>query len=144
MSLTSGQSGEPFDLVIEAGKVREFARATRSSNPAYRATAGAAPVTFLMSSELWTGPENAPWGDSPPSYERLLHGEQEFTFFGTPPRIGDHLTGITRVGKLYTKEGSRGGTMSFIETVTEYRRQGTDYVIAEVRSTLIVTGKAAS
>ena len=31
----SGQTGEPFDMVVERGKVREFARATKSQNPEY-------------------------------------------------------------------------------------------------------------
>jgi N-terminal half of MaoC dehydratase len=144
MASTSGQSGKPFDMAIEAGKVREFARATRSHNPDYQRPTGPAPVTFLMSSEFWTGPDNAPWGDSPPSFERLLHGEQEFVFPGAPPQVGDQLTGVVRIDKIYTKEGGRGGTMTFIETVTEYRRQGTAAIVAEVRSTLIQTSKPAT
>ncbi|MDQ1493450.1 MAG: hypothetical protein QOJ23_5964, partial [Actinomycetota bacterium] len=30
-----GNSGKPFRVVVEEGKVREFARAVKSSNPAY-------------------------------------------------------------------------------------------------------------
>ena len=37
-----GAKGEPFELVIERGKVREFARAVASSDPAY--VRDAAPV----------------------------------------------------------------------------------------------------
>ena len=30
-----GRTGEPFTMVVELGKIREFARATKSRNPAY-------------------------------------------------------------------------------------------------------------
>ena len=30
-----GETGEAFDLTVERGKVREFARATKSENPEY-------------------------------------------------------------------------------------------------------------
>lgn len=137
-------TGKPYQMMIETGKVREFARATKSSHPDYQAPSATAPVTFLMASEFWTRPENAPWGDNPPSFERLLHGEQEFIFPGVPPRVGDQLSGVMRVDKVYTKEGGRGGTMTFIETVTEYRRPDSDDLVAEVRATLIETSKPAS
>jgi hypothetical protein len=142
--LVSDQRGKPFDLWVETGKIREFAVATGSRDPAYAEPQPVSPPTFLMTSNFWMRSENAPWGDSPPNFQRLLHGEQEFVFHGPPPRAGTHLVGEMRVDRRYTKEGKRGGTLSFVETVTEYRDADSGKVLAEVRATLIETSKAAT
>ena len=141
-----GGTGKPFRMVVEEGKVREFARATKTSNPAYLADGhpqATSPVTFLASSAFWQGPEHSPWGGQKLNFERILHGEQEFTFPGPPPAAGTVLTGQSRIDRVYDKEGKRGGTMTFVEVVTEYRDEsGT--VVAESRSTIIETSQAPS
>ena len=137
----AGTAGKPFTMHVELGKLREFARATKSHNPAYlEAEQPVAPVTFLMTAAFWQGPENRPNG-GPRSYERVLHGEQEFVFSGEPPRAGAVLTGRSRIDRVYEKEGRRGGTMTFTETVTEYRDEQ-DRLVAETRSTVIETSRA--
>jgi hypothetical protein len=72
---------------------------------------------------------------------RLLHGGQEYVFHGPPPRARTELTFQTRVDKIYEKEGKRGGTMTFVEAVTEFR-DASGRLVAEARSTAIETGKA--
>jgi hypothetical protein len=131
-------------MLIELGKIREFAQATRSSNPAYlRSPDPVSPPTFLATSKFWSGPESNPMGGNAVNRARLLHGEQEFVFHGPPPRAGARLTGVTRVDKIYEKQGKRGGTMMFAETVTEFRDEsGT--LVAESRTTLIETSKPAT
>ena len=42
-------------------------------------------------------------------------------FPGPPPAAGAELTAQTRVAEIYEKEGKRGGTMTFVVTVTEFR-----------------------
>jgi hypothetical protein len=140
-----GSTGQPFEMVVELGKVREFARATLSSNPEYFATREpVSPPTFLQTMWFWAGEEHSPWpGGQRPPFERLLHGEQEFVFPGPPPSAGTHLTGVQRIDKVYTKQGSRGGEMAFTEVVTEFRDDD-DVVVAEVRATLIETSKPTS
>jgi hypothetical protein len=138
------EGGLPFDLWVETGKVREFAVATGSRDPAYAEAQPVSPPTFLMTANFWMTSENGPWGDSPPNFERLLHGEQEFVFHAPPPRAGTHLVGTMRIDRRYTKEGKKGGTMSFVETVTEYTEAGSSEVLVEVRATLIETSKAAT
>jgi hypothetical protein len=141
-----GRVGEPFAMVVELGKVREFARATKSRNPAYDGAPGdrpVAPATFLMSSAFWTGPASDPWQGVDRNFERLLHGEQEFVFQGAPPRAGDVLTGRSRIDRVYTKQGKRGGSMQFTETVTDYR-DAAGRLVAEVRSTSIETAQATT
>ena len=137
-----GGTGKPFRVVVEEGKVREFARATKSSNPDYLGEGPAtSPVTFLTSSAFWQGPENSPWGDTPLNFERVLHGEQEFVFPGPPPPPGTVLNAEARIDKVYEKEGKRGGTMTFVEVVYEYRDES-GAVVAESRSTIIETSQA--
>ena len=123
--------------------MREFARAVKSSNPAYVADGPQAtsPPTFLAASTFWQGHESSPWGDTRLNWERILHGEQEFTFPGPPPAAGTELTAEARIDRVYEKEGKRGGTMRFAEMVTEYKDQ-TGTVVAESRTTMIETGKA--
>lgn len=139
-----GNTGKEFRVVVEEGKLREFARATKSSNPAYLGEAPAtSPVTFLASSVFWQGPEHSPWGGAALNWERILHGEQEFTFPGPPPAAGTVLTGQARIDRVYEKEGKRGGTMTFVEVVTEYR-DDSGTVVAASRSTIIETSQAPS
>jgi hypothetical protein len=129
-------------MVVERGKIREFARATKSSNPEYlEGERPLSPVTFLAASAFWQDEANSPWGGGPRNFERLLHGEQEFVFFGEPPRAGAVLTGVSRIDRVYEKEGRRGGVMEFTETVTEFR-DPTGKLVAESRSTAIITGQA--
>lgn len=140
-----GNRGKPFRVVVEEGKVREFARAVKSSNPAYVAEGqpqATSPVTFLASSVFWQGsPEASPWGDAELNWERILHGEQEFVFPGPPPAAGTELTAEARIDRVYEKEGKRGGTMTFVDAVTEYR-DPSGAVVAESRSTIIETSQA--
>ena len=138
-----GNRGQPFRVVVEEGKVREFARAVKSSNPAYVASGPQAtsPPTFLASSAFWQGPESSPWGGVKLNWQRILHGEQEFVFPGPPPAAGTELTAEARIDRVFEKEGKRGGTMTFAEVVTEYR-DSSGAVVAESRSTVIETAKA--
>ena len=74
---------------------------------------------------------------------RLLHGGQEYIFHGPPPRAGDELTVQTRVAEVYEKEGKRGGSMTFVVTVAEFRDE-TGKLRVEARSTAIQTGRPAT
>ena len=138
-----GNRGQPFRMVIEEGKVREFARAVKSSNAAYVGDGPqpTSPPTFLASSTFWQGSEHSPWGGASLNWERILHGEQEFVFPGPPPAAGTELTAEARIDRVYEKEGKRGGAMTFVELVTEYR-DPSGAVVAESRSTIIETSQA--
>jgi hypothetical protein len=133
----------PYDMVVERGKIREFARATMTRNPDY--LEDPTPVsepTFLITSAFWFDPKASnPIGSLGIDLARVLHGGPEFVFHGPPPVAGTTLTAEGRIDKVYEKEGRRGGTMTFVETVTDYRDQQGN-VVAAARNTLIVTGKA--
>jgi hypothetical protein len=136
-----GDKGEAFDLVVERGKIREFARATKSENPEYlEAPAPVSPPTFLVSSVFWAPPGATRWGSLKLDMRRVLDGGREFVFHGPPPKAGTKLTAQSRVDDIYEKEGKRGGTMTFVETVQEFRDDAGS-VVAEMRSTAIETGK---
>jgi hypothetical protein len=133
-------------MVVETGKVREFARATKSRNPAYDPDVTSppySPATFLMAASFWQKPENDPLRDAGRNLERILHGEQEFVFYGSPPRAGAVLTGESRIERVYQKAGKRGGTMTFTDQWTEFR-DSDGRLVAEVRSTTLETSKSTS
>lgn len=139
---TVGLTDDPTEIPIERGKVREFARSTMTSNPEYvEDKEPYAPPTFLTTLNFWTNASSSPLSRVGLDLRRLLHGGQEYVFHGPPPRAGTELTAQTRVDKIYEKEGKRGGTMTFVETVTEFK-DASGKVVAEARATAIETGQA--
>ena len=136
MSSPAGTRGTEYEMVVERGKIAEFAAAMQSQNPAYAGTDAVVPPTFLISSALWA-PEGAAV-DHGFDRRRLLHGEQEFIFHGPPPRAGQVLKVSDQVVDRYEKPGKRGGMMRFAVVVTEYRDEG-GALVAEARKTLIET-----
>jgi len=139
-----GATDEPFTMTVERGKVREFARATMSMRPEYLDNAvPPIPPTFLTTVSFWSPGGRSVFSKVKMDLRRLLHGGQEYVFHGPPPTAGTELTVQTRVADIYEKEGKRGGTMTFVVTVTEFRDPiGT--LVAEARSTAIETGKPAT
>jgi hypothetical protein len=139
-----GATDDPFTMVVEPGKVREFARATQSESPEYLdAAAPVIPPTFLTTVSFWSPKGQSVFSKVKMDLRRLLHGGQEYTFHGPPPTAGTTLTVQTRVEDIYEKEGKRGGTMTFVVTISEFRDPA-GRLVAEARSTAIETGKAAT
>lgn len=133
---------EPFTMVVEVGKVREFARAANSTNPEYLDQwTPFSPPTFLAAASFWMAPENSPTLRANLNLERVLNGGQEFVFHGPPPRAGTRLTGTGRVAEMYEKTGRRGGVMTFLVVVYDYVDDD-GVPVAEVRSTIIETAQA--
>jgi len=138
-----GLEGPVFEMDIEKGKVREFARATQSHNAEYLDDPQPPiPPTFLTSVTFWQPPEASElWRKLDIDGRRLLHGEQEYVFFGgRTPRAGMSLMARSRVEEIYEKEGKRGGTMTFVVTVTDFHTPEGE-LVAQARSTAIETGK---
>jgi hypothetical protein len=124
----------PYEVVVECGKIREFALAARSESESYRGEDAVVPPTFLITASRWADP--ASLADVGFDRRRLLHGEQEFRFFGPPPRAGQVLTARDRVAERYEKSGGRGGVMRFAVVATEFRDTA-GQLVAEARRTLI-------
>jgi hydroxyacyl-ACP dehydratase HTD2-like protein with hotdog domain len=127
-----GAVGAPFELIVELGKIREFARATQSHHPAFQ-VGTCSPPTFLTTAYHWhtANSDVEPIAELDP--QRSLHAEQEFVFHGPPPAAGTRLTGTARIDRVFEKKGKRG-PMTFVVLVTEYRdADGT--LVAESRLT---------
>lgn len=138
----TGVAGKPFTMDVERGKIREFAVATHSKNPAYLETEKAViPPTFLTTTMFWEPLATSPWAAVELDQERGLHAEQEFVFHGPPPRAGTRLTCRSRIEDVYTRQGRRGGEMTFAVMVTEFRDH-TGTLVAEARMTGVETAHA--
>jgi len=138
-----GEVGAPFTMDVERGKIHELARAVRASDPAY--FAGDHPVvppTFLTTMFFWeelvTG--SNPWALVKMDQKRGLHAEQEYVFYGPPPRAGDRLSCQSRIAEIYEKEGRRGGTLTFAVMITEFR-DASGRLVAEARLTGVETAR---
>jgi acyl dehydratase len=151
---------------IESAHVLMFARAIGDENPAYRdpdapearAAGGVlAPPTFLIADihfdpesrlrpqpgEAWRGSGREPTPPRPPGEAGesggalALHAEQHYAFV-RPVLVGDVLTKSVRAGESWEREGRRGGTMRFRETIAEYRDAAGE-LVATARSVTVVT-----
>jgi hydroxyacyl-ACP dehydratase HTD2-like protein with hotdog domain len=131
-----GRRGEPFEMAVELGKIREFARATGSEHPAYL-SGECIPPTFLTSDRYWHTEASNIQPAAKLDPQRSLQAEQDFVFHGPPPGAGTVLTAQTRIDRTYEKQGSRG-TLTFVELVTEYR-DATGRLVAEGRMTGVET-----
>ena len=136
-----GSEGVPFEVAIERGKIREFARATRSTHAAYMdGERPVAPPTFLTTQFFWEdGVEGAnPWHLVKLDPQRGMHAEQEDVYFGPPPRAGAKLVARSRIESVYDKDGRRGGKLTFAVMVTEFR-DASGTLVAEARLTGVET-----
>ena len=141
------------DLVVEAGKVEEFARAIKDDNPVHRDREVAvaqgfsnipAPLTFTRTAYF---PRYRPEGVSKIrpfdlGFDRRysVHGEQEYEYH-RPVVVGDELSGVMTLTDVYQREGSRGGTMTFAECELEYY-DADDEQVMTVRITILETAGA--
>ncbi len=151
---------------VEAGHIMMFARAVRDPNPIYadpEYAAGTevggviAPPTFVQASaqfdpEYFLRPKfDEPWFGSgreatgiPPEKGSGgggsgLHAEQHYEYH-RPLLAGEVLVAHDRTGESWTKQGRRGGTLSFSEQITEYRTPEGELVVT-ARSVGVMTGQ---
>ncbi len=137
---SEGLLGEPFEIDVERGKVREFARAIHAESPEH--ATGAMPGTFLTTTFHWEeGLAGAnPWPQVQMSKARGMHAEQEYIFHGPPPEVGARLTAQSRIDSIFEKQGRRGGALTFVVMITEFRdAEGT--LVAEAKMTAVETAK---
>ena len=137
-----GLGGPPFEVFVERGKVREFAKGTYSRHPAYMDDPRPViPPTFLaMAGYVWGYTLERP-GDTDLRRAGLelamtLHAEDEFVFHGPPPRAGGKLIAQTKVADVWEKRGARSGRLTFFKMLTEFRDEG-GRLIAEDRTTSV-------
>jgi hypothetical protein len=128
-----GAEGPEFQWVVEGGKAREFAIACLEPE---EGLSELVPITFPhVASHFWE-PEGGRMGLTKPfELPRLLHGEQAYEF-ARPIKVGDVLTGRTRLADYYEKAGKRGGKMRFATYETTYSDAEGNLVVT-CKSTLI-------
>lgn len=133
-----GLRGEPFAVQIEVGKVREFARAVRASEPFEESPT--IPPTFLTTMFFWqAGVEGADiWPAVGMDPGRGMHAEQEYVFFGPPPRAGDRLVATSRIDRVWEKPSRGGGRLTFVDLVTDFHDE-TGRLVARARMTAVET-----
>ncbi len=151
---------------IEAGHIILFARSVGDANPIYYDAAAAAatepghiipPPTFVQSSAQFTEGYSLrpvigePWfgsGKEPTGVQREssgggggtgFHAEQHYEYHA-PIQPGDTLRAVDKPGKTWEREGRRGGTLKFSESITEYYNQN-DVLVVTARSVGVQTSR---
>ena len=121
---------DEFSFAVEAGKVREFARAIMDPSP------GGVPLTFSV---VAGHHRDAPAAVSKLGLDirRVVVGEVEW-LYERPLVVGDELSARRVVADVKTREGSRGGTMTLVTLETEFR-DAAGQVAVRQREVLIET-----
>ena len=137
-----GHTLPPFQVEVEKGRLRFFAKATGQADPVYidEAAARAAghpglpvPPTFLFCLEMESPNPSAIRDLLGIDYRRILHGEQGFTFHGMA-YAGDTLTFQQRLADIYDK---KGGALEFVVRETRVTNQRQEHV-ADLRCVTVI------
>jgi acyl dehydratase len=136
-----GHEFPSFDVEIEAGRLRFFAKAIGEKNPIYideKAAKAAgypaipAPPTFMFSVDL-EGPELLPVLQLLElDIGRVLHGSQEFEYFGQI-YAGDRITQQSNISDIYDK---KGGALEFVVQQSSYTNQNNE-LVGKAQQTLV-------
>lgn len=137
-----GHTLPPFQVPVEAGRLRFFAKATGQTDPVYIDEAAASdaghpglpvPPTFLFCLEMEAPNPAAIRELLGMDYRSLLHGEQGFTYHAMA-YAGDTLRYQQRIADIYDK---KGGALEFVVRETRVSNQR-DELVAELRCVTVV------
>lgn len=136
-----GKQGAPFEMEIERGKVYELATAIKADHADYFKVSPVLPPTFLTTTFFWEErvPGANPWSLVQMDQRRGMHAEQEYEFFGPPPRAGTKLTCRSTITKIFEKAGKRGGNMTFVVMETDFTDES-GKLVAKAKMTGVETG----
>ncbi len=139
-----GMTGPSYEVDIERGKIREFARAMAAPLPEFlEGHDPVIPAMFLVSAPYTWGytlerPRGTNFADIEFDPKVSLHGEESFIFHGAIPKAGDRLIATPCLENVNQKQGSSGGAMTILTVLVQYHDlEGTLRV--EQRSTSITT-----
>ncbi len=142
-----GLTGPEYEMDIERGKIRDFARAMSAPLSEFiDAPRPLIPASFLITSAYsWGYSLERPRGTV---FEQIdhdlsvpLHAEESFRFHGALPRAGERLHCRASLENVWRKQGGRGGDLTFLTMLTEFRNP-TGELVAEERSTTVTTENA--
>lgn len=134
-----GDTLATWEFEVEAGKVREFARAVQDTSggdtpriapPTFPVVASADFVERLVGEILGL------------DRSRTVHGEQEYEYF-EPIRVGERLSCHALLVSDEVKQGRRGGAMRILKTATEYRSAASGKLLCRETCTTIEKDRAA-
>ena len=137
-----GHAIPAFKVLVEAGRLRFFAKATGQDDPVYTDEAAAraagypalpVPPTFLFCLEMEAPNPSAIRDLLGMDYRKLLHGEQGFSFHA-PAFAGDTLTFTQRIDDIYDK---KNGALEFVVRKTRVTNQH-DQLVAELRCVTVM------
>jgi hypothetical protein len=112
-----------FEFPVERGKILELARATATAHDALENDRVVSPPTILLvGQQIWgfsfEEPGNSPLAAVHLDASKALHLEEDYEYFGPPPRAGDRLIGQLTLLAPVTKVGRRAGRMTIFTTET--------------------------
>ncbi len=132
----------PFEIEVERGRLRFFAKATGATNPIYfndtaaRAAGYAdipAPPSFAYCITMDAGQSFNVLEDMDIPLPKAVHGAQGFVFHKTII-AGDVISGRQKITNIFEK---KGGVLLFIETLIALKNQD-DEPVCDLTSTIIV------
>ena len=127
----SGSVLTSFEFPVERGKIMEFAKAVCDPNPVYKDRDYArglgfpdapAPVTFPLAFAHYMPSDNFVLEATQKlgmNVATSVHGETEIIYHRVVC-AGETLRGEARIGRIFEKEGRRGGKMTFVEMEVEF------------------------
>lgn len=137
-----------FSAVVEAGRLRFFAKATGQTDPLYSDEAAAraaghpglpVPPTFLFCLEMESPDPAAIRNLLGMDYRSLLHGEQGFAYHAMA-YAGDTLTFEQRIEDIYDK---KGGALEFVVRTTRVTNQH-QQLVAGLRCVTVIRNATGS
>ena len=113
-----GVTSPPFEMTVERGKIREFARATFTDHPDFL-EGRSSPPTFLTTCFHWLTPEADLVSRLELDTDIAVQLQQDFIFHREPPPAGTKLIVVASVEEMYDKE-SRQGRLECVAIVTQF------------------------
>lgn len=132
-----GHELAPFQVEVEKGRLRFFAKATGQADPIYSDEAAAraaghpclpVPPSFFFCLEMESPNPAAIRQLLGMDYRRILHGEQGFSYHAMA-HAGDTLTFRQRIDDIYDK---KNGALEFVVRKTRVSNQRSE-LVAEMR-----------
>ena len=130
-----GMEGPVYDVDLERGRIRQFAKSIYAFHPAYHEESKpVVPPTFLIMSGYFYGyilaraPRDSAFGSIDEDFTTCADGGQEFVFHGPLPRAGDRLVAATHMHDFKERQGRRGGRLRIYVTCTRFHTAGGRHV----------------
>lgn len=108
-----------FQVDVEPGRLRFFAKATSQTDPAFFGAPLPLPPTFLFCLEMESPDPAAMRTLLDIDIAHVLHGEQHFAYHA-PVQAGDRLRFAPRIADIYDK---KGGALQFVVRETQVMNQ---------------------